>query len=192
MKKLAVLVLAALAIAAAGAPGVAYAQKPTLAAPCTQCHTAAADVVRGSKVSHSEQFKTLQVAVGKLVWVITYDENTRVEGAKSIADIPKEKEIAVKFTGDEKKPYAASVAVKPPATLPAEKLVSTAEMVRLASMGPEKGGYVLIDSRPTPRFIEGHLPGAVSMPMAAFEKMKDKVLPAEKGKLVIFYCAGVT
>jgi len=84
------------------------------------------------------------------------------------------------------------VSVKPPAELPAEKLVSLEEMARLIALGPEKGGYALIDSRPSTAFMEGHLPFAVSMPLPAFEKLKEKVLPPDKGKLVIFYCAGPT
>lgn len=186
------IMLFAFVLAIALSAGPAFAQKPTVAAPCVQCHQAAPDVVRGSLVSVSEKFGTVQLAVGKLVWVVKYDQNTKLAGATALKDIPKDKEISVSFTGTEKEPYAVSVAVKPPAKLPPEKLLSTKEVADLIALGPEKGGYVLLDSRPLPRYIEGHLPTALPMPLSEFDKLKEKLLPADKAKLVVFYCAGVT
>ncbi|MDP2158430.1 MAG: rhodanese-like domain-containing protein, partial [Nitrospirota bacterium] len=82
--------------------------------------------------------------------------------------------------------------VKPPAKVAPEKLVSVEELVKLVAMGPEKGGYVIVDSRPKPRFNEGHIPNAVSLDNAKFDEQKEKVLPANKDILLIFYCGGVT
>lgn len=171
--------------------GLSHAQRPTVAAPCIQCHAPESGVVRGSLVSVSEKFKTIQLAVGKLVWVVPYDEKTALKGAKSVADIKKDKEIAVSFAGEESKPLAVSVSVKPPAKLPPDKLLSTEEVSRLIS-GAEKVPYVLVDSRPAPRFMEGHIPTSVSMPHPAFDKMKEGILPKDKNVLVVFYCGGVT
>ena len=55
---------------------------------------------------------------------------------------------------------------------------------------PPKPGVMIIDSRPTARkYDKGHIPGAVSMPDSAFDKMTD-MLPADKSTLLLFYCGG--
>lgn len=172
--------------------GMSYAGKPTVAPACKQCHQAQDKVIRGNLVSVTEKFKTIQVAVGSLVWVVNYSDDTKLVGAVKLAAIPKDKEIAVTYTGEEKKPQAVSVSVKPPAEIPAEKLIKLDEMQKLVEMGTEKGNFILFDSRPEPRFNEGHIPYAVAFPQPAFDKLKDKLLPKEKDKLIIFYCGGVT
>jgi hypothetical protein len=186
-------VLAVLTAVLISSAGLAFAEKPTVLAPCNQCHKPEKDLVRGTLVAVTEKFKTINVQVGgKLVWVITYGDDLKITGADKLSSIPKDKEIGIKFTGDEKKPYAVSLTVKPPATVAPEKLVSLEEMTKLATMGPEEGKYLLIDSRPMPRFNEGHIPFAVSLPNDKFDQLKDNILPKEKDKLLIFYCGGVT
>ncbi len=50
---------------------------------------------------------------------------------------------------------------------------------------------VVVDSRPTkPRYDPGHLPGAINIVEALFDKQKDR-LPADKNKEIIFYCQGL-
>ncbi len=171
----------------------ASAEKPTVLKPCVQCHQPEKDLVRGTLVSVTDKFKTINVQVGqKLVWVISYGDDLKITGAERLSAIPKDKEIGIRFSGDEKKPYALSLTVKPPAKVAPEKLVSLEEMVKLVAEGPEKGNYVLIDSRPKPRYLEGHIPGALSQPNDKFDELKASVLPAKKDTLVIFYCGGVT
>lgn len=171
----------------------AFGQKPTVLSPCNQCHKPESDLIRGTLVSVTEKFRTINVQVGsKLVWIISYGDELKINGADKLAAIPKDKEISVRFTGDEKKPYAVSLSVKPPAKVAPEKLVSLEEMTKLVSEGPEKGGYLLIDSRPKPRYNEGHIPHAVSLDNARFDELKDTVLPKNKDMLLIFYCGGVT
>jgi hypothetical protein len=169
-----------------------YAAKPTTAAACKQCHQPADTVVRGNLFGISEKFKTVQVSVGSLIWVIKYGDDLKLAGAEKLAAIPKEKEIAVTFTGGEKTPYAVSLSVKQPAKVAAEKLVSAEELSTLLAGGPERGKFLLIDSRPAPRYAEGHIIHAVSMPQPSFETLKDKILPKDKDILLIFYCGGVT
>jgi len=184
---------AVLAVVLLGTTGLSSAEKPTVLAPCKQCHQPENDVVRGTLVSVSEKFKTINVQVGqKLVWIINYGDDLKITGADKLLSIAKDKEIGIKFTGDEKKPYAVSLTVKPPAKVAPEKLVSVDEMVKLIAAGPEKGGYLLFDSRPKPRFNEGHIPHAVSLDNAKFDELREKALPKDKDVLLIFYCGGVT
>lgn len=188
------LVLSALAAAVVSASlAPSQAGKPTIAPPCKQCHQEAADVVRGTLVGVSEKFRTIQVATGKFVWVMTYGDDLKLTGADKVSAIPKDKEIAIAFVEKEGgKAQALSLSVKPPAKVAAEKLVSVEDMAAYIAKGPEKGKFTLIDSRPRPRYLEGHLPYAANMALDKFDEMKDKVLPKDKDGLVIFYCAGVT
>lgn len=56
---------------------------------------------------------------------------------------------------------------------------------------PMPDTVMLIDARPyKPKYIAGHIPMAVSIPDTQFEKLTDR-LPADKNKLLIFYCGGL-
>ena len=57
---------------------------------------------------------------------------------------------------------------------------------------PQPEGALIIDSRPyQPKYVNGHIPAAVSIPDSQFDKMTDK-LPQDKNTLLIFYCEGPT
>jgi hypothetical protein len=184
---------AALAIALVlGSLGVSHAAKPTIGKPCVQCHTGAPDVVRGWLGARSLRFSTINVTVGNIAWVIKHDEDTKITGAASLAAISTGKEIAVTFSGDIKTARATSISVKQPYKVPEEQVAGVGYMKGMVLKGPATGGYVLIDARPAPKYFAGHIPGAVSLPYAAFDRDYDKVLPREKDTLLIFYCGGVT
>lgn len=49
---------------------------------------------------------------------------------------------------------------------------------------------VIVDARPKrKKYDKGHIPGAISISNTQFDKYKDQ-LPAEKDKLLVFYCGG--
>ncbi len=51
---------------------------------------------------------------------------------------------------------------------------------------------VFIDSRPTrPKYVEGHIPGALSIPDSQYDALKG-ILPIDKNIPLIFYCGGYT
>jgi hypothetical protein len=57
---------------------------------------------------------------------------------------------------------------------------------------PKPAGVLLIDSRPyKPKFANGHIPTAISLPHSQFDKLVNK-LPADKSALLVFYCQGPT
>jgi len=155
-------------------------------------------VVRGKMVSVSSEFKSLNVTVGPVVWIVKYGDNLKVKegdnsgGADALKTIPRDREIAVTFTGDENAPVAVQVAVKQPYKVAAEKIIAVEKLQELIAQGPEAGKFTLLDSRPGPMYAEGHIPGSVSLPYAAFKEKAAALLPADKGALVIFYCAGET
>lgn len=55
---------------------------------------------------------------------------------------------------------------------------------------PARDDVAIIDARPTRKYDEGHIPGALSIPDTFFDK-KTAMLPQDKGKLLIFYCGGL-
>jgi hypothetical protein len=169
----------------------AQIEKPKIGPVCKQCHAPDEKVLRGTLGGVSGKAGTIQIQVGSAAWLVKFDDDTKLIGTEKFSKIPKEKEIAVSYVEKDGGPYAASVSVKPPAKLPEEKLIKVDELAELVEVGPEKGNFLLVDSRPAPRYHEGHLPGAISIYDAEFDKMTDK-LPKEKDALVVFYCAGVT
>jgi hypothetical protein len=194
----------AAAVVAAGAltlvlsAGPAEAGKPNIMESCKICHQAADGVIRGKLVSVSGEFKSLNVTVGPLVWIVKYGddikvkEGEKVSGADALKAIPRDREIAVSFAGGENAPVAVQVAVKQPYKVAAEKLITVEKMQELVAQGPEAGKFTLIDSRPGPVYAEGFIPGALSLPYAAFKEKAAAVLPADKGALLVFYCGGET
>jgi len=192
------LLLAALIAGTFCTAGVAEAGKPTIAGGCKKCHTAKPETVRGKLGGISEDFKTLQVAVGKVVWVVKYDDKTTVVkgdktlGADAIAQLPKKKEISVSYTGSEADPLATAISVKQPYKVPEHQKITNAEVVDLVAMGPEKGKYTLVDARPTGAYLSGHIPTAISLPYGKFQEDCTTILPPNKDEILVFYCGGPT
>jgi hypothetical protein len=189
---------AAGAFALALAAGRAEAAKPNIMESCKVCHTAADGVVRGKMVSVSPEFKSVSITVGPLVWIVKYGDALKVKegdkfsGPETLKTIPRDREIAITFTGTEANPVATQLAVKQPYKVPAEKLMTLEQAQELIKKTPEEGKYLFVDSRPGPMFAEGRIPGAVSLPYAVFKEKAASLLPADKGTLVVFYCAGET
>jgi len=167
---------------------MAQTEKPKIAPICKQCHKPDEKILRGTLGAVSAKAETIQIQVGPAAWLVKFDDQTKVVGAESLPKIPKEKEIAITLAEKEGALYAVSVSVKQPAKVPEEKLIKTDELSKLIA---EKADFALIDSRPGPRYHEGHIPGAILIYDADFEKNTDK-LPKEKDKLIVFYCGGVT
>ena len=56
----------------------------------------------------------------------------------------------------------------------------------------DTGTIVLLDAREALRFDEGHIPGAVSLPIMVFQERYDQVVPLlEDGKTIVIYCIGI-
>jgi len=67
-----------------------------------------------------------------------------------------------------------------------------AEFVKTHMDIPMPGNVMLIDSRPyKTKFIQGHIPGAISIPFSEFDQ-KINLLPEDKTALLIYYCEGET
>lgn len=67
-----------------------------------------------------------------------------------------------------------------------------AAFVKVHTAMPMPDGVMLIDARPyKPKYVNGHIPGAVNIPFTQFDKKVD-LLPEDKNTLLIYYCGGLT
>ncbi|NDV20471.1 sulfurtransferase [Pseudodesulfovibrio sp. JC047] len=64
------------------------------------------------------------------------------------------------------------------------------DVVAKYAVMPKPKGVMIVDSRPyKPKYVDGYIPTAVSIPTSQFDKLVDR-LPADKNDMVIFYCGG--
>jgi hypothetical protein len=160
---------------------------------CLKCHedyAKRAGLLAGKLVEASNKAKTIQLQIGPETEIIYFDDSTVLKNAPSMPEIPKTESVRVTYIKKDGKIFAKEVEVKKGLEVPKEKLISAQEVAKLVALGPEKGKYVLLDSRPTDMFNEGHIPTAESMPFFAFDKLQEKLLPRDKEILQIYYCAG--
>ena len=101
------------------------------------------------------------------------------------------KEVLITYYEEDGALYAESVDVKQPAQLDPAILIKVDELAPLIEQGPEKGNFTIVDARPGKLFVQGHIPGAISIYDAQFDKNLDK-LPKNKDNLLVFYCGGPT
>lgn len=173
----------------AGPVALGYAGEPAgqaVTAPKTE-----GNVYKGKISGKSKKAKTITILVGKdddaKAMMVKFDENTKglefaEKGEAAIISFEKRGEDLVAIEVKQKL-----------ANLPAGVTeIQPAEMAELIALGPEKGNYFLVDSRPPSGYAEGHLPYAVSVPVAKLKSEQEAVLPASKDIQLIFYCGGVT
>lgn len=186
--------------AAPAAPPAPAPGKPTIAKICSNCHEAQAGSLRGNFDGVAYKTQSLQLKIDEATEIIKFDKaslktlNIQPDPEKPdeiLRSLKKGKEIRVEYTEKDGVKFATLVSAKPPIKVAPEKQLNTVEVEKLVAMGPEAGKYLLIDARPAPRFQEGAISTAINIPFPAFDKMVGK-LPADKGALIIYYCAGFT
>ncbi len=150
-----------------------------------------ADEITGSVKTVSSLANTIAIEVaGKGVVVFKYDDTTRFKNAASAKEIIPDEVVTVDFSrvGSENRARTVTKVIAP---LPAGVTrIAAAELQDLVRKGAES--FVLIDSRPTGRYVQGHLPKALSIPLSELEKEGEKLLPADKTRTLVFYCGGLS
>ncbi len=173
--------------------------RPTIAKICTNCHKAEAGTLRGTFDSVAFKSKTIQIKIDDSIELVKFDEDDIkvVNGAGKAGDgellrgTKKGHELKVVFVEENGVKTAVKVFEKPPVKVTPDMVITTGEIEKLVAGGPDKGSSYLFDSRPLPRFKEGAIVTAVSLPYPTFDTQVDK-LPADKNALIIFYCSGPT
>ena len=136
--------------------------------------------------------KTISVDIeDKGVMVFKYSDDTVFKNFRSLPEL-KEETVAIKYrsVGPDR---IAAVIVKSLVTIPdGVSVIETSEMADLIKKGPAAERYFLIDTRPSKRYEEGHLPGAVSIPVSELKEKGPELLPPVKEIPLIFYGGGPT
>ena len=146
------------------------------------------NVYKGPVIGRSNKAKTISITVGKgdkaKTMMVRFDDNTEgLEHAqKGEAAI-----IQWEQRGNEK----FATVIKPKLA----KLPDGVTEIKVDEMYNLLEAHVpltLVDARPKLRYDQGHLPGAINISVPKLEEMQAKALPADKDKLLIFYCGGYT
>ena len=145
-------------------------------------------VYKGPIIGRSNKAKTISITVGKgdqaKTMMVRFDDNTKgleyaLKGEAAI--------INWEQRGSEK----FATVIKPKlAKLP--EGVTEIKVDELHNLLDAHVPLTLVDARPKLRYDQGHLPGAISIPVPKLKEMQEKVLPTDKDKLLVFYCGGYT
>jgi len=198
MRRSIVTALAMIAVFAAWSlPGMAVADEALPSKSdesCLKCHKYDKDpnTLAGKLADVSMKAKTIQLQIGKDMEIVYFDDATALKNAPAMNEIPKTESVKIVYHKKDGKNFAKEVQVKKGLKVPEDKLASVEEVAKLVALGPQKGKYVLLDSRPLEAYNAGHVPTAVAMPFPAFDQMAEKVLPKDKETLQIYYCIGFT
>jgi rhodanese-related sulfurtransferase len=189
---------AALLIATAPAWAQAPAAKPTIPQICTTCHKAEPGNLRGVFENVAFKSQSIQLKIDANTEIVRFDPKTlkvvdagAAKPAEALRDIPRNKEARIEYVDKDGSKFATLISFKGPIQIAPDKLVKYEDVERLVALGPEKGNYTLIDSRPLPRVQEGTIPTSINLPYPAFDKFVDR-LPKDKSRLTIFFCQGIT
>jgi len=149
--------------------------------------------IKGKVKAVSNKAKTLSVTVkGKGVVMLKFNDATEFVNFKKTKEIKPPTAVVVKYKAvgpDKIATYVKKALVKLPAGVTE---IKTAELAALVEKGPVVGNYYLVDARPAKIAAAAHIPTAVSIPVNLFKEKGEKLLPADKNKLIIFYCGGPT
>lgn len=145
-------------------------------------------VYEGEVAGVSERAKTLSITVGKgdqaKVMMVKFDDKT-----KGVNQAAKGRPVKVAYEMRGSDAFATDVQLKLAKLPPGVEEIKTSELQKLVK---DNAPVFLVDSRPTARYDQAHLPGAHSIPLPVLEKKQAEVLPKDKNLMLVFYCGGIT
>jgi len=189
-------VAAMMAVVGALMPLVSHAAEDKLPSKsdqsCLKCHEydKSSNILAGKFADVSSKAQCLQLKIGNETEVIFFDDATILKNAPSYKEIPPQESVRVVYYKKDGKTLAKEIEVKKGIAVPPDQLMTAEQLAELVAKGPEKGKYVLLDSRPKEMFNQGHIPTALAMPFFSFDQLAEKMLPKDKDILQIYYCAG--
>ena len=150
--------------------------------------------VKGMIANISHKAKTIALTKSdQNFFLVKFTDETTLKGIASAKELKEGEAIVVKYTvvNDENIATSLEKAVfKLPAGI---KEIKTQELAEL--LANAKNDLIVIDARPTVKYDESHIRGAVSIPYSKLVKMGDDgatLLEKYKDKQLIFYCGGST
>jgi len=186
----------ALALAAVGAWAQAPASKPTQPAVCNNCHKPAPGQVAGYFENVAFKSQAIQLGIDANREIVRFDPKTLkvfdagvAKTPEQLREIKKGHEARIAYVEKDGQKWATEIRFKGAAKVAKEDLVDYAYVRKLVDQGT--GSFMLIDSRPLPRFQQGTIPGSVNIPYPSWDKVVNR-LPADKNMPLVFFCQGVT
>ena len=149
--------------------------------------------VKGQVKAVTNKAKTVSVNVkGKGLMLFKFNDGTKFINFTKTKEIKYPTAVVVKYKVEGPDNVALSIK-KALISLPKGVTeIKTDEVVALIEKGPKAGNYLLVDARPAKVASAGHIPTAISIPVNALKKKGEKLLPADKSAMLIFYCGGPT
>lgn len=201
LRLIATLVALAVAPAALAQAPAAPAGKANIPRLCTNCHKPEANEVYGVFENVAFKSQAIQLKIDAATEIVTFDPKALpvvdagdAKPTEALRDIRKGHEARITWVEKDGQRVATKIWFKGPIKIAPEKLAKYDEVAALVAQGPEKGNYLLVDSRPLPRVQEGTIPTAVNLPFTTkgFDALAAEKLPADKARRIIFFCQGVT
>ena len=90
--------------------------------------------------------------------IVKFTKDTTLENVPNLKAIKKPLPVKVTYVKKGNDLVATEIVAKPKIKVPKKQLIDVEEVAALVAKGPEKGGYMLIDSRPPIRYHEGPHP----------------------------------
>ena len=159
---------------------------------CMKCHQNLGkmeNVMAGNLSGTSMKANSIQMKINDRLEMVKFTPDTKVSNVPDMKALKSGMALRVHYKTEGSDHIATKIVVKPKIKVPPEQLINLKELTALVEKGPAKGNYTLVDSRPTPGYMKGHIPTAISIPFPKMKEMMDK-LPKDKNQLVIFYCQG--
>lgn len=187
--------LLAVTWAAAQSPAPTVAKMPAM---CTACHKLEPQQIGGYYESAAFKSQSMQIDIGgQAPQILRFDakglkviDDGKDKPAEFLRDAKKRHEVIVDVVEKDGVRTATTIRFKGPVKIDPKNIIDYAGVARLVE-GAGAVPYTLIDSRPLLRFQEGAIPTAIHLPFIGFDKFLDR-LPADKNRLVVFYCGGIT
>jgi hypothetical protein len=186
------ILVAALAMGVLPGAWAAEGTGPSVQKNCMKCHQNFGKMDRimaGNLSGTSLKANSIQMKINNRLEMVKFTADTKLDNVPDMKALKSGMAMRVHYETEGSDRIATQIIVKPKIKVPPEQLMNVKELTALIEKGPEKGAYTLVDSRPTPGYLKGHIPTAISIPFPKMKKMMDK-LPNEKDRLVIFYCQG--
>jgi len=176
------------------AAGMSLMATPAMAADlvgnnCAKCHTSKNGTIFGMVAPGSQTDSSFSVRVNTTTYNVKLDNQSKL--AKFISPKQLRDDKAVQVTPRSQSGNtitAASVSYKGNIHfMKPEMVIEIDDLGNLLKQDPKEANYVLFDVRGYGDYIDGHLPGAVSLPYYRMIQFKDR-LPKDKDTLIVTYC----
>jgi hypothetical protein len=160
-----------------------------VASNCTGCHTSENGEIWGMIKPGSQTDSGFAVTINNTTYTVRYDKQTDLKKFFSAKQLRDDKSVkVVPRSTDGNTITAASISYKGNISfMQPEMVMELDELGNLLKQDPKEANYVLFDVRGYGDYIDGHLPGAVSLPYYRMIQFKDR-LPKDKDTLIVTYC----